>query len=305
MLKVPVLVLAFNRAKHVKEVMVAIQKYQPDKLYLACDGPRPNNVADIAAVKETQKAMLDAVDWPCEVRTLFRKENLGCANAVNDAISWFFQNEEFGIICEDDIILGFDFFLLCEDLLPRYADQEQIMEIVSQNHSYRKDISNTYVYSYREHCWGWASWRRAWEKMDMSMSSAPHMTYSKLFKKLGFFEGLMKKHYYMAGYRNLKNFNSWATRWNLSILANNGLVIIPGVNLSKNIGIDGGTHYETGDKDPYERLEIGNIDWPLIYNDSLIIDKTQASADKKDFLRIRMIGVRKKINKILFKRLGI
>ena len=34
------------------------------------------------------------MDWPCEVKTLFRDKNLGMQKAVSDAINWFFENEE-------------------------------------------------------------------------------------------------------------------------------------------------------------------------------------------------------------------
>ena len=40
--KLPVLVLAFNRMDHVVEAMKAIREYRPDRIYLECDGARPN-----------------------------------------------------------------------------------------------------------------------------------------------------------------------------------------------------------------------------------------------------------------------
>ena len=129
MRKLPILVLAFNRADHVREAMKSIREYKPERLYLECDGARQNKTGEKDAVEETRQAMLDAVDWPCEVKTLFRDENLGCAQAVYGAISWFFKNEKWGVIIEDDVIVGQDFFRLCEDLLPRYENEERIMEI--------------------------------------------------------------------------------------------------------------------------------------------------------------------------------
>ena len=291
--KLPVLVLAFNRAGHVKEAMEAIREYQPSKLYLECDGPRLHKEGEKAAVEETRKAMLDAVDWPCEVNTLFRDENLGCANAVYDGISWFFDNEEYGIICEDDIVLSHDFFVLCEELLPRYKGEQKVMEISARNESFRNDIPNTYVYAQCYHCWGWATWRRAWKKMDMQMKAAPKLSRWYLVKRLGIFRGLMMKYYFMKAYNSLPNFNSWATRWYLSILANDGLVICPGVNLAVNIGMDGGAHYEVGDEDPYKDLKIGQIKWPIKYNDNLVADSKQRKYDSKTFLKVRIIGFRK------------
>lgn len=298
MKKIPVLVLAFNRADHVAEAMKAIREYKPEKLYLECDGARDHKEGEKEAVEETRRTMLNSVDWPCDVKTLFREKNLGCAHAVSDAITWFFKNEEYGIICEDDMVMSIDYFKLCEILLPRYADNEQIMCINAQNHSRRTDIPNTYVYGYRSSCWGWASWRRAWEKMDMSMSAVPSLSIKFLTRRLGMFEGLMTMRTFVGGYRHIDTFNSWAYRWYLSVLINNGLVIVPGVNLANNIGVDGGAHFEKGDIDPYADLEIGKITWPLVFNDTFIVEQTQSKFDEKDFWNLRMIGLRKKIRRL-------
>ena len=300
MKKVPILVLAFNRYDHVKEAMKAIQEYQPLRLYLACDGPRRNKDGEIEAVKATQKTMLDAVDWPCKVNTLFREENLGCANAVNDAITWFFKNEEYGIICEDDIILSQDFFRLCEELLPRYANEKRIMQISARNTSLRTDVNNTYVYAQCFHCWGWATWRRAWEKMDMSMSAADRLSTTYLIKRLGFFRGLMMRKTFRNGRKHLSTFSSWATRWFLSILDNDALVICPGVNLAVNIGLDEGTHFDAYDaKRPSSKIKLGKMEWPLVYNDSVKIDAKQKKYDSKFFFSNRMFGIKKKFRAIL------
>ena len=297
MSKIPVLILAFNRADLVIEAMKAIKEYKPERLYLECDGPRINRKGEKEAVEATRKAMIDAVDWPCEIKTLFREENLGCAHAVNNAITWFFEQEEYGVIVEDDIVVSQDFFRLCEDLLPRYRNVDKIMEISARNQSYRTDIDNTYVYAQCYHCWGWATWRRAWEKMDMTMSATKRMTIPYLVKRLGCFRGIMMYRYFNSAYRHLATFNSWATRWYMSILDNDGYVIVPGVNLALNIGMDGGAHYEKDDKDPYADLKLGNVEWPVVYNDDVKPDLLQKKADNNDFLRVRWGGGKKKILK--------
>lgn len=296
--KLPILVLAFNRADHVEQSMKAIREYQPERLYLECDGARSHKQGEKEAVEATRQKMLDMVDWSCEVKTLFREDNLGCAKAVYGAISWFFENEEYGCIIEDDVLVGQDFFKLCEDLLPRYKDEDRIMEISAENRSRRTDISNTYTYSLCYRCWGWATWRRAWEKMDMSMSSVEHLSLINLISKLDVFQGFMMYNYFKTAYKNISTFNSWATRWFLTIYDHNGLVISPGVNLALNIGMDGGAHYEAGDEDPYADLNIGNLCFPIHYNDKIEVDKKQKQADSNDFWIVRMIGLKKKIRKL-------
>lgn len=297
--KVPVLVVAFKRPKNVSRALAAIREYKPEKLYLECDGPRANKEGEREAVDATRKAMLDVVDWPCEVKTLFREENLGCAQAVYGAISWFFKHEEYGVIVEEDMIIGVDFFRLCEILLPRYINQEKIMSIQSINWHNQIKTKYSYVYSWRGGCNGWATWRRAWAKMDMSMSSLPSLSYWKIVRKVGILPGLDLMRNYWAGYKHLDTFSSWAFRWSLSIQANDGLSIVPCVNLGKDIGCNEGTHYGDYDYDPFEHLVIGRISWPLVYNDTFIIDKRQNIQDIFFFYKQKWNSLKKKIRMIL------
>lgn len=297
--KVPVLVLAFNRADHVAKAMESIRTYQPTKLYLECDGARPHKEREAEAVAQTRKIMLDMVDWPCEVKTLFREKNLGCANAVYEAISWFFEQESWGVIIEDDVVVGQDFFTLCEDLLPRYANEEKIMEISAENRYPATTDANTYFYSVDLRCWGWASWARAWEKMDMKMEKWPKQSLFKLIRAFSLFRGCMMYYYWNRTYKNIEHSSSWATRWAFSIFTEKGLCIIPGNNLAINIGTNGGTHYDNNDINPYVHLKIGRMNWPLKYNDKIEIDKHQVKLANKDFFRIRMIGLLKKLKKII------
>lgn len=305
MSKLPILVLAFNRADHVTKALEPISKYKPNKIYLACDGARNNKEGEEEAVKKTRSAMLNAINWPCEIKTLFREKNMGCAEGVNEAISWFFDNEEYGIICEDDVVLSDDFFRFCEFLLPRYEKEDKIMQISARNTSMRNDKDSTYIYSQVFHCWGWASWRRAWEKMDMSMSGVKNLSIQYLIKRLGIFRGLMMMKTFKTGYKHLESFNSWATRWYLSILNYDGLVICPGVNMAINIGLQDGTHFDADDKKrPGFDLTITPFKWPIKYNDEIKIDIKQKHYDSEYYYQNRLFGLKKIIKKGLSKLLN-
>ena len=225
------------------------------------------------------------------------RKTWGCANAVYGAITWFFEHEEYGIIIEDDVIVGQGFFKLCEILLPRYKDEERIMEISAENHYPDPQNANTYYYTIDFKCWGWATWARAWKHMDMSMSKWPEQSLFGLIKTFDVFKGCMMSYYWNQTYKNIQISTSWATRWAFSIFAEKGLCIIPGDNLAINIGTDGGAHYENGDVNPYAHLNIGKVDFPIKYNDEVALDKRQVKLANKDFFRIRMIGLRKKIHK--------
>ena len=108
-LKTAVLFLVFNRPDTTRQVFEAIRQAKPPRLYVAADGPREGKLGEVERVKEV-RTIATAVDWPCEVKTLFRDKNLGCKKGVSSAITWFFEQEKQGIILEDDCLPHLDFF---------------------------------------------------------------------------------------------------------------------------------------------------------------------------------------------------
>jgi len=110
MFDIPILFLVFNRLETTKQVFEMIRKAAPQKLYLASDGPRINHIGEKEKVDVVRNYILKFIDWNCEVKTLFGEENLGCGKAPAQAITWFFENEEMGIILEDDCLPHIDFF---------------------------------------------------------------------------------------------------------------------------------------------------------------------------------------------------
>ena len=303
-MKVPVLLTIFNRQDTALEALKSIKAYQPEKLYIAADGSRPHREGEYQACKETRQAVLDAIDWECEVQTLFRDENLGCARAMHGAISWFLEQEEWGIICEDDIVLSQDFYKMCEELLPKYKNDDRIMQITSQFYGPHCDITNTYTFERRPFIWGWATWRRSWFKyMDMKMSGWANYNPLRMLPVYGWFQTLMTWHYWHQVYKHLESNSSWAYRWHFAADYNELLCICPKTNLGLNVGImnGGGTHYKDMDKDPYSHLKIGKLQFPLKHPADISLDKCQLAIDKAEFWRIRMIGARKKIKHMITK----
>ncbi len=294
--KIPVLVLAFNRPDHIARSMRSIADYKPQKLYLACDGPRPHIKGEKEVVDRTRKIMLDFIDWPCEVKTLFRDNNLGCTNAVYGGITWFFEHEEYGVICEDDIILSQDFFKLCEELLPRYEDDDRIMQITSQYYGKHNDYTNEYTFERKSFIWGWATWRRSWNKyMDIDMSNWKTYNPLKLVPVYGLFQTIMMCYYWSDYYRKIKKDISWDSRWHMAAVTNELLCICPKTNLAINIGCtSGGAHFHKNDIDPYTHLKVGHLKFPLVHPKEISLDMEQVAIDNKEFLRLRKIGLKKK-----------
>lgn len=160
--KVPVLLLIFNRPDVQQKVFDQIRQIRPTKCFIAADGPRVGVPEDQEKCMHARK-IIEQIDWPCEVQTLFRDKNLGCDAAVSEAITWFFDNVEEGIILEDDCVPSKTFFHYCQLMLERYRYEERVWNVLGTN--YYGD-EGTYFFSTVFLPTGWASWRRAWQHFD-------------------------------------------------------------------------------------------------------------------------------------------
>ena len=80
-MKTAVLFLVFNRPDTTIRVFETIRQARPPRLYVAADGPRKDRVGENEKCEET-RSIIKQIDWNCEVKTLFRNENLGCGKAV-------------------------------------------------------------------------------------------------------------------------------------------------------------------------------------------------------------------------------
>jgi len=236
LLNTPVLFLVFNRLDTTQKVFFEIRKAHPKKLYLAADGPR--NIEEKLKTDAVREFILNNIDWDCEVKTLFRKKNLGCGKAVSSAISWFFKNEKRGIILEDDCLPDPTFFTFCQELLEKYKDNAQIMHISGDNYQYNGGVKvkESYFFSKYPHIWGWATWRRAWKKHDFKMKNWTKIKKSK--QKNYLFDDKEQELSFSEWFDNLsKNpYSTWDVQWVFSIWYNKGLCVYPNKNLVKNIG---------------------------------------------------------------------
>jgi len=263
-----VLLLIFNRAGHTQKVFQEIKKVKPAKLYISADGPRENCPDDKYKCEDARK-IAGRVDWNCEVKTLFRKTNLGCGASISQALYWFFDNENEGVILEDDCVPNQSFFWFCRDLLKEYQNDSRVMHINGNNFNAPVEKLNSkfgkasYNFCSFPQVWGWATWKRAWEKFDFKMPDWPQV------KKE---EWLVERFpSYLRYYEKSKHFDSvyngkvdtWDFQWQYAVLANNGLVISPQSNLVSNIGYGrDSTHIKKFDAHR-NNLSIHEIEFPL------------------------------------------
>jgi len=171
---VPILVTFWNRPALLASLLDILGRLRPLRLYFACDGPRQNDPTNQQLVLCCRDLVEQRLTWPVHVQRLYADTNQGCRASMAAAISWFFEQEEEGIVLEDDVHPDPSFFPFMQELLERYRHDSRVGSISSHHfHRQGSDGVTSYRFSIYNHCWGWGSWRRAWEQYDYSLSSWP------------------------------------------------------------------------------------------------------------------------------------
>lgn len=258
--KSPVLFLIFNRPDTTLQVFNQIRAAQPPRLYIAADGPRAGKAGEERLCTET-RGIIQQIDWPCEVKTLFRADNLGCKHAVSTGIDWFFENEEEGIILEDDCLPAPSFFSYCDELLEKYRFDTRIRHIAGCNLQFGTKWGNTsYYFANQTHVWGWASWRRVWKDYDNELSLYDIKEAALRLDQL--FDDPFVAQEWKDILKRLKEglIDTWDYQLALINFFNNGLSINPNVNLISNIGFRADGTHTTEQNSPYANLPLENLD---------------------------------------------
>jgi hypothetical protein len=237
----PVVFCIFNRPEQTQQVFAAIREAQPSALHVVADGPRPH-VANEAELCEQTRAIVEGVDWTCEVTLDFSELNLGCQERIYTGISNAFKRFEFAIILEDDCVPSLDFFKFVDQMHERYKKDESIMHISGTSFVRPLKPKISYYRSPYPLIWGWATWRRAWEPFTLDMSGWP-----KLKERLQN-ETIASPKIHQRFLKHLeKSYTGEVKTWDYPycthILENRGHCINPCYNLVSNIGfIEGSTH---------------------------------------------------------------
>jgi predicted O-linked N-acetylglucosamine transferase (SPINDLY family) len=234
-LRTPVVLIIFNRTDTTQRVFDAIREVKPLKLLVISDAPRINREGE-AEQCEATRAIINQVDWECEVLTNHSNINLDPRKRISSGLDWVFEQVEEAIVLEHDCLPGATFFRYCEELLEKYRDDERIMIISGNNLQFgRKRNQYSYYFSRYIHIWGWATWRRAWEKYDVSIPKWNELKDSSwLSDLLDNQQAVM----YWSGIFDaiISGYDTWDYSLVFSLWINEGLSISPQVNLVSNIG---------------------------------------------------------------------
>jgi hypothetical protein len=278
-MKTPVAFLIFNRPETTARVFERIREAKPQQLLVVADGPRKDKIGEAERCILT-RAIIDQVDWDCELRTNYSEINLGCKLRVSSGIDWVFQQVEEAIILEDDCVPDLSFFRYCEELLELYRDDKRVVFISGDNFQFgRKSSSNSYYFS---RCinntppiWGWATWRRAWQYYDVNI---------KLWEKIvnsncdDWLYDILRDRYlvnlWKRRFQSIYNssFDTWDYQLVFACWSQSGLIIQPNINLVSNIGYGiEATHSKTLITE-FANMPVETMSFPMQHSEFMIRD---------------------------------
>jgi hypothetical protein len=197
------------------------------------------------------------------LHTLFREEHLDVATSISSAITWFFECVEAGIILEDDCLPDATFFPYCGEMLDRYRNDTHVMQVAGYNLlSGEYNSGADYHFSHFGWQWGWASWRRAWERFDVKMKSWPK------FKGLGFHQNFpfypQRNSVFDATYEG--KVATWDYQWHYAVASNSGLSVVPTFSLVENIGFGSdATHQSNTTIGERYRVPVRSMSFPITH----------------------------------------
>ncbi len=298
-----VLVIAFNRPDHLGVLLDRLRAVKPPRVYVAVDGARDGR-PDEAERVQACRDLVAAIDWPCQVETLFQDRNLGCGLGVSTAISWFFAHEERGIILEDDIIPDPSFFPFCSELLDRYQDDRRVFAISGCNFVPREEMGShgAYRFSQVPHIWGWATWRRSWEQHRLDIAGwRTQLPPLALWRSAG--RSLPGSVYWASTFELLarKEVDTWDGQLVLASMVSGQLTATSNVNLIENIGFGELATHTVEDRDELQPIE--PIELPTKPMD-VVLDAKADTWTRRNHFRATWRGMLDQADRYLKRRKG-
>jgi hypothetical protein len=232
----PIVLFIFNRPDTTAQVVEALRAVRPERLFVVADGPRPSTASDRLNCAAAF-AVLDRIDWKCEIIRNIAEVNLGSGMRVSSGIEWVYNQVDEAIFLEDDCLPDPTFFWYCRELLARYRHDDRVMMISGTNSlgSWCPERQSYHFSLYGSH-WGWASWKRTWKYYDFEMKGwSQEGKASRLLEIIGDPEAVTY-HLYMCDLITRGKLDAWDVQWTSAQLLRKGLAIVPAVNLVSNIG---------------------------------------------------------------------
>lgn len=232
----PIVLFTYNRLWHTIQTVEALKKNEladQSDLFIFSDGPK--NEEDEEKVKQVRE-YLRTIKGFKRITIIERDRNFGLANNIIDGVTRIVNEYGKIIVLEDDLITSPYFLKFMNEALEKYKDEEKVMHISGYMYPIRKGGLPNVFFLKPTSCWGWATWKRAWQFFERN----PEKQIKALNKKQ--IKDFNLNHAYNYWEQVRLNYDgkikTWAIFWYLSMYLKDGLSLHPRDSLVQNIGHD-------------------------------------------------------------------
>jgi hypothetical protein len=270
-LNTPVVLFIFNRPAHTRKVLEVISAAAPRHFFVVADGPRPERPDD-APRCAAARAVIDSTDWKCQLVRDFCDRNLGCGRRIASGLDNVFKEVDSAILLEDDCVPDPSFFRFCAEMLERYDTDPRVRTIAGSNFlndKVRNDWS--YHFSNFHNISGWATWRRSWNRTDMSMRLWPMIRDHGWL--IDMFGSQTLARFWASRLNNAfeGRINTWYYPYQLSCWLDHSVAVTPNINLVSNIG--SGSDATHTMRAPFLNRRAETMAFPLVHPPFMVPDR--------------------------------
>jgi hypothetical protein len=214
------------------------------ELFIYVDGPKANATEDQLQNCQNVKQVVREQAWCKNVQIIESTVNKGLSASITEGVTEILNRFGKVIVLEDDLVSDKWFLQFMNDALMVYEHQTDVASITGYIYPVDNTLPETFFLKGAD-CWGWATWKRAWELLEtdgaklLKELEAKNATHDFNFEDSYPYIQMLKD-------QIAKKNNSWAILWYASAYLKNKFTLYPGKSLIHNIGIDGsGTHSST------------------------------------------------------------
>ena len=241
----PIALFIYNRPWHTQQTVEALQKNElanESELFIYSDAAKNEQASEsVNAVREYIKT----INGFKEITIILRDKNWGLADSIIDGVTKIVNEYGRIIVLEDDLVTSPYFLKFMNEGLTMYENEDKVASI----HGYIYPIDNlpnTFFIKGAD-CWGWATWKRAWDVFEPNGQKILDELKSRGLEKGADFNNSYGLTQMLKDQIKGKN-NSWAVRWYMSAFLKDMLTLYPGKSYVQNIGNDdSGTHCGVSD----------------------------------------------------------
>lgn len=239
----PIAIFAYKRVDCLRQAIQSIlanSLSSESHLFIFCDAPkRLQDVSDVEVVREYVRH----IQGFKSISIIERSVNFGLARSIVEGVSYLCSQYGKAIVIEDDIVVSSQFLEYMNFALQVYADKPKVFQISGYMYPGYYEGTSDGLFLTGISCWGWGTWKRAWDLYDPFLSGIETLRHDKKLRRK--FNLNDSYDYYDMAQKQLQGYiDSWGICWQWSVFRHDGLVLYPRRNMVKNIGVE--TSYTHG-----------------------------------------------------------